>query len=57
MIVLIIEQIEKLKGSNTHVFFRWVLAHKVILGNERFHTLASKTTETHGPRSLATGLK
>lgn len=57
MIRLIIAQVEKLKSSNTHLFFRWVPAHEGVLGNERAHTLASKTTETNGPRPLTTSLK
>ncbi len=57
MIKLIMEQIEKLKDSNTYVSFRWVPPHEGILGNEQAHTPASKTTETNNPSPPTTGLK
>ncbi len=57
MITLMIEQIEKLKDSKTHVSIRWVTAHKRILGNKQAHTLAPKTTETNNPSLSTTGLK
>ncbi len=57
MIKQIVEQIEKLKDSNTYISFRWVPAYEGILGNERAHTLALKTTKTDNLSFSITGLK
>ncbi len=57
MIKLIMDEIEKLKYSNTHVSFRWVPAHEGCLSIEGAHTLASKITKTNDPSPLTTGLK
>lgn len=57
IIKLIMEQIEKLKGSNRYVNFRWIPAQEGIPRNERAHTLASNATEPNNPSPPATGLK
>ena len=51
------EQIKKLKDSNTHVSFRWEPTHEGILGNKPAHTLALKTTETNNPSPSTKELK
>lgn len=57
IILLIIEQIEKLKGLNTHILFLLIFAHEKILGKEHAHILALKTKKTYSPGLLTIGLK